>query len=75
MVANQRQKMYESEHSSNNAFVRKQQSMLATMGGKAPNLEARYMNFDACMINEGEHAQELGRKLTSSMDKKAYPVK
>ena len=49
--------------------------MTASMGGKAPNLEGRLMNFNAEMMNTGEHAQSFGRELTAGLDKKAYPVK
>lgn len=73
--ANERQKMLEGHHEHNNAFVRKHEAMLATMGGKAPNLEGKYMNFNAEMVNNGAHAQEFGRELTAGLDKKAYPVK
>ena len=73
--ANERQRMMESAHSSNNAFVKSHEAMTATMAGKAPNLEARYMNFDSCMVSDGEHAQSFARELTSGLDKKAYPVK
>jgi hypothetical protein len=74
-LANRRQKMFESEHSSNNAFVKSHEAMTMSMGGKMPNLEERYQNFDSCMVNDGKHAQEFGRKLTSDLDKKAFPVK
>jgi hypothetical protein len=74
-IANLRHSRLESEHNANNAFVKKQMAMLSPMGGKAPKLEEKYMHFDSCMINDGEHAQEFGRKLTSGLDKKAYPVK
>lgn len=55
--------------------MREHQAMTAVMGAKAPNLEERYMNFDSCMISDGEHAQSFGRELTAGLDKKAYPVK
>ncbi|HXK00705.1 MAG TPA: hypothetical protein VNF93_02325 [Buchnera sp. (in: enterobacteria)] len=74
-IANKRQKMFQERHNSDNEFVKKQQAMTASMGGKAPNLESRYTTFDACMVNDGEHAQEFARSLTSNLDKKAYPVK
>ncbi len=45
------------------------------MGAKAPNLEGRYMNFDSCMISDGEHAQELARDATKGLDKEAFPVR
>jgi hypothetical protein len=73
--ANERQNMFESRHESDNAFVRKHQAMSATMGGKEPNLEGKYMNFNAEMMNNGMHAQEFGRELTAGLDKKAFPVK
>ena len=73
--ANRRQARLEAEHSATNAFVKSHEAMQATMGGKAPNLEARYMNFDSCMISDGEHAQMFARDLTTGLDKKAYPVK
>jgi hypothetical protein len=69
-------KMYQAEHSSNNEFVKKQQAMTAGMGMKTSvNLAEKYTNIDACMISDGEHAQEFARKLTSGFDKKAFPVK
>jgi hypothetical protein len=73
--ANERQKMFEARHNNDNAFVRSHEAMTATMGGKAPNLEGKYMNFNAEMMNTGAHAQEFGRNLTAGLDKKAYPVK
>jgi len=73
--ANERQKMFEARHSSDNAFVREHEAMTAVMGGKAPNLEGKYMNFNAQMVNNGGHAQEFGRELTAGLDKKAFPVK
>jgi hypothetical protein len=74
-LANQRQNHYESVHNANNEFVKKQQAMTASMGGKMPNLTKEYQNFDACMVNDGMHAQDFGRKLASPLDKKAFPVK
>ena len=73
--ANERQRMLESHHGSNNAFVREHEAMSATMAGKAPNLEGRLMNFNSEMMNTGEHAQSFGRELTAGLDKKAFPVK
>ena len=70
-----RQKMYESEHNSNNEFVKRHQAMTASMGGKPPKLEAKYMKMDAEMVNDGPHADAFGRKLGSALDQKAFPVK
>lgn len=67
--------MFDKAHKDNNAFVREHQAMTASMGGKSPDLEGRYMDFDSCMVSDGAHAQEFGRSLTSGLDKKAYPVK
>jgi len=75
MHAKKLQKKFEAEHSSNNAFVKRQGAILASMGMKDANLQEKYMKFDACMINDGEHAQEFARDLTAGLDKKAYPVK
>lgn len=75
MHAKKLQSKFQSEHSSNNAFVKKQEAVLASMGMKPANLQEKYMHFDACMINDGEHAQSFARDLTAGLDKKAYPVK
>jgi hypothetical protein len=59
---------------SNNAFVRAEQAkMRSKMGGK-PSIPAEMKDFCAYMSNDGEHAQEFGRKLTSGMED-AFPVK
>lgn len=62
-------------HSSNDAFVKSAQAGIAKMAGKAPNLKPEAMQFDAYQCNNGEHAQELARTLTSGLDKTAFPVK
>lgn len=67
--------MFEAHHKSNNAFVREHEAMTASMGGKSPKLDGRLMNFNAEMMNTGEHAQDFGRSLTAGLDKKAFPVK
>jgi hypothetical protein len=73
-IANTRQKRLESEHSRKDAFVKKQQAELSRMGAKAPNLKPESMHFNAYMCNDGAHAQELGKKLTSGIDHVAFPV-
>jgi len=73
---NRRQKMQESQHNANDAFVKRSQAALKSMGMKTSvNLDNKYMNMDACMINDGEHAQEFARDLTKGIDEKAFPVK
>ena len=74
-MARTRQSRMQAEHSSNNQFVRKVQASQAKYAGKPPKLEEKSMHFDAYMCNNGEHAVELGRKLTKGLDKVAYPVK
>lgn len=74
-ISNRRQGMAESQHSSANENVRSEQARLKSMGGKSPNLDGRYMEFDACMTNNGAHAQEFAKKLTSGLDKTAFPVR
>lgn len=73
-MANTRHSRLEAEHNANNQFAKKQQMEMARMGGKAPKLEAREMEFDAYMVNNGEHAQMLAKKLTVGLDKVAFPV-
>ncbi len=74
-ISNSRQKRLEAEHSAKDAFVKKHQAETNKMAGKAPELTGRLMEFNANMMNTGEHAEEFGRKLTAGLDKKAFPVK
>lgn len=74
-MANVRQKRLEAEHSAKNAFVKKVQAEQARHGAKPPKLEAKAMEFNAYMCNDGEHAQELARDVSKGMDKVAFPLK
>lgn len=74
-IANTRQKRYESEHNQKDSFVKKQQAELSRLGGKAPKLESKSLEFNAYMCNNGQHAQELAVSLTKGLDKVAFPVK
>lgn len=74
-IAKVRQNRMESEHSSKDAFVKKQQAELNKYAGKNPKLKAESMEFSSYMSNNGEHAQELARDLTKGLDKTAFPVK
>jgi len=74
-IANTRQKRLESEHSANNAFVKKVQAEQDKYAGRKPDLKGEAMEFDAYMCNNGEHAQEFARSLTKGLDKVAFPVK
>jgi len=74
-IANVRHGRLESEHSMNNAFVKKQQAELAKYAGKAPKLTPDLMDFCAEMSNDGMHAQNMAVSLTKGLDKVAFPVK
>lgn len=74
-MAKVRQNRMEAEHSSKDAFVRREQVSVKAKGGKSPNLEAASLEFNAYMCNNGEHAQELARDLTKGLDKDAFPVR
>lgn len=74
-IANSRQKRLQSEHDDANAFVKKKQNELDSMAGRAPNLMQEAMCTNAYMTNNGMHAKEFGRELTSGLDKKAFPVR
>ena len=69
-------RMYQSEHSESNSFVKKGQNALESLGMKKEvHLNEKYMRMDQCMISDGEHAQKFARELTGGLDKKAFPVK
>ena len=74
MVSNSRHKRLEAEHSAKNQFVKKVQSEQDRHAGRSPKLEAKSMEFNAYMCNNGEHAQRLAKSVTKGLDKVAYPV-
>ena len=74
-IENTRHKRMESEHSANDAFVKKVQAEQAKHGGRPPKLESASLAFNAYMSNNGRHAQELAQKMTEGMDKVAFPLK
>jgi len=73
-MQNNRQKRFEAEHNATNAHVKKVQAEQAKHAGRPPNLKGEAMEFNAYMCNNGEHAQEFGKKLTAGMDKVAFPL-
>lgn len=75
VIERNRHRMEEAQHDAANAFVKANQNAMKPMGGKAPELKAESMEFSSYMCNNGPRAQELGRKLTVGLDKKAFPVK
>lgn len=74
-ITNNRQRMAESQHSESNSFVKSEQEKTKRMAGRAPEMEERYYKFDACMMNNGEHAQRLAKEITSGIDHDAFPVR
>lgn len=75
MNANVRHQRMEAEHSASNQFVKKVQAEQARNQGRAPNLKAEAMQFNAYQCNDGMHAQEVARDVTAGLDKVAFPVK
>ena len=59
---------------SNNAFVKAEQEKQRRMMGDRPPQRAEAYKFDAYMCNNGESAQDYGKKLTKGIDD-AFPVK
>lgn len=73
-LLNKRQSRYEAEHSAKNAFVKREQAALDKYAGRKPNMKNEFMEFNANMMNDGAHAQRLGRQLTAGIDHVAFPV-
>jgi len=73
-IANTRQGRLESQHSAKNAFVRREQSAQGQYAGRKPMMKADMFEFNANMQNNGAWAQDFGKKLTSGLDKVAFPV-
>lgn len=67
--------MAQSQHSETNSFVKSEQEKTKKLAGKAPMMEERYYRFDACMMNNGAHAQELAKEITRGIDHEAFPVR
>lgn len=57
-----------------NAFVKAEQARMKSMMGDRPVQKAEAYKFNAYMSNDGDHAKEMTHKLTSGLDKKAFPV-
>lgn len=74
-MLNRRHGMEESQHDGSNAFVKEEQNKVKSKAGHEPRMDGRYMEFDACMMNNGEHAQALAKELTSGIDHEAFPVR
>lgn len=70
-----RDRMSEAQHSAADSFVKREQDALKSLGGRPAKLEAKFMEFNAEMVSDGDHAQGFARDLTVGLDKKAFPVK
>lgn len=60
---------------SNNAFVKSQQARMSGMMGDRPGVKADGKKFNANMSNDGNATEAFARKVTSGLDKSAFPVK
>ena len=67
--------MGESQHDKSNSMVKAEQGKVKNLACKMPEMEDRYMKFDACMMNNGVHAQEFAKSLTRGIDHEAFPVR
>jgi hypothetical protein len=59
---------------SNNEFVKREQAKLKAKMGNRPGAPAEMKKFNAFMSNDGESAQDFGRKACKGLDD-AYPLK
>lgn len=73
-IANTRQGRLQSQHSGKDAFVKAEQAATDKYAGKKPTMKADMFMFNAEMQNNGEWAQNFGKKLTAGLDKVAFPV-
>lgn len=67
--------MAQTQHSESDSFVKAEQAKTKKYAGKAPIMEERYYKFDACMMNNGWHAQKLAKEITKGIDHDAFPVR
>lgn len=74
-ISNRRHMMEEGQHDSSNSFVKAEQNKTKHLAGHEPRMSGRYMEFDACMVNNGEHAQQFAKELTRGIDHEAFPVR
>lgn len=74
-MLNKRHGMEEGQHDASNSFVKAEQNKLKSKAGKEPRMDGKYMELNACMVNNGAHAQEFAKQLTAGLDKEAFPVK
>ena len=65
----------EAEYNAANAFVKSHQAATKSKFGGNPRLPAEAMKTDAYMGNNGENASKIAMKLSSALDKMAFPVR
>ena len=66
--------MKDNKVTSKNAFVKKEQQSMKSMMGNKPTVPAEMKKLNAFQSNSGERAEEMARRLTKGLDKKAFPV-
>jgi len=74
-ISNNRQRMGESQHRESNSFVKAEEAKTKKYAGRPPKMEDRFYKFDACMMNNGEHAQRLAKDITKGIDHEAFPIR
>jgi hypothetical protein len=74
-ITNNRQRMAETQHSESDSFVKAEQAKTKKYAGRAPIMEERFYEFNANMMNNGEHAQRLAKEMTAGIDHDAFPVR
>lgn len=67
--------MSQGQRASTQQSVKSAQDEQMKYQGTTPTMEDRYFHFDACMMNNGAHAQEFAKSLTGTIDHAAFPVR
>lgn len=67
--------MSQSQHSETDSFVKSEQQKTKKLAGKPPEMQERFYEFNANMMNNGMHAQELAKEITKGIDHEAFPVR
>ena len=73
-IANVRQGRLQKQHNDKDNFVKAEQAATQKYAGKKPVMKADMFMFNANMQNNGAWAQDFGKKLTTGLDKVAFPV-
>jgi hypothetical protein len=74
-ITNNRQRMGKEQYDQKQTMVKQEQAKVEKYNGDFPVMEDRFYRFNACMMNNGAHAQMLAKQLTGNIDDVAYPVR